>query len=316
MLRIYVLVTLALIVLILVVSSSPDWDGPARWWAGVSGLVIAVGLYIATNRDLQSSLAYIGIVLLCLGTIMAPLSHGLLAVGWGAGIGLLAYSYYLRSRPESPDFPDIILRHVPDRKWICERDDVQVGASWSLSEEEDLTYLVVYLQNCMDAPREVTVRIRSLGWWSTPWVERPPGSWLPASFSGAKALNRPPLRLPWRSSGREVRFPTRCEAVLGPAEVGCLRIPVQGTAGSDWSLNLSTSISGGGGKRIRHRKAPELSRLFPAWASVWFGTGGLWVSFPGCSYAGAWPQPTWELLWQPQWSGSSSSIARLSQATS
>jgi hypothetical protein len=288
---VYILVTLA--ILTCVIATLMALNAEKRWnsagsVAAAAALVSLVGLGLELRRDSRAAAMY-GAAMLAAAAMFSGVTwwvtvpHSLiaLAVAASTAAGAAASLFYLRkaqSAPDNPLFPNVLRSHVRPEA-IFETSGIQVtGQSSRAGGGGETMKLVLLLQNCWGAARQVTFHL---------------DDGMPLSPAAIRA-----------------RFPSSYAVRLGPAEVGAVTIHVLSPeSGGAFTLSLGISVSGSGGRRVRPWQARELSArinakttalLLPLGLLAW--GGGLKLQFgpsaPG-PRAGTPLPPEWHVQWTP-----------------
>jgi hypothetical protein len=190
----------------------------------------------------------------------------------GLFLAQLLFLHRQKHLPEDPAFPDLV-RQIAPTSPVFERSGVHISGWASTSPP---FALVLLFQNCWTAERRVSIRVDY-------------GSIVKA---GPALVALPP------------------SLVLQAAEVGRLEVPVVSPAnGRPFSVHFDLEVTGGGGKRVRHRQGHPLSRRITPGAGLalvplgMYATGGgIEFRFPAVPPAPYAPEPiaaSWDRIWAP-----------------
>lgn len=287
---VYVLVTLALgtcLIATLMAVDAEKGGEASRGVAVIAGIVGLAGMGLELRRDPRAAAMY-GAAILAVVAMFAVVTWwvtvprnlvalAVAAAGAAGAVALLLYLRKVRRAPDSPLFPNV-LRSVARPEAIFEASGVQVTGRGERVGNGEVMRVVLLLQNCWSAARQVTLDLKD-------------------AVPLAPAAMRP-------------KFPSSYAVRLGPAEVGELVIQVLSPeSGGAFTLTASVSVSGSAGRRVRPWQAQELSArispkatalLVPLGVLAW--GGGLHVQFGPSApspRAGAPLPPTWRVQWAP-----------------
>lgn len=269
------------------------------WSLGVDDIVFLVaasttviGSAILAWRDvyafamlaaLLGGFALVGVALAL--WVGGPMTWGLMAFTIGAvAVAAAGAGYVAYNQLSKPAVPDVLLEHF-DRGHVYETGGVQlVPVAPSTLPEDTIAPFELYLQNCMDVSREVTVALDDL---------------------------------PLVGSGGHVQWRGPASILLEPAEVKLVSVPFCAAhlnAGRQ-TIYLHVRAKGRRGKRLRPRRAPNAASALARWQIVLivllalplftivvWGRGGLRVvvQFTAGSrlrHASELPEPSEERLW-------------------
>lgn len=166
-----------------------------------------------------------------------------IAVSIGTFLGALgALLYILRNQSDRRSLPNV-LRLRFETSHIFEAKGVQLVLDpiWQSVSPGQTGDIHVYLQNCWNAERTITLEIQGKG------------GVLP--------------------SGDGLLYPSETSVTLGGAVVGSLSIPFRAESGAqgNYSLLLIARVEGSGGARVRKRR----ERAYPSGLPVWFQLLGM-----------------------------------------
>jgi hypothetical protein len=232
---VYVLITLVLPAIVIMWGIGYEKAGLTL---PVSILLVLLLLAVEARRDLYAFCQYVvaiaGIGTFAVGAALildlgrGPGSFGLL-VACCVSAGSAAY-YLFATHSRRDDVPNVLLESFP-KEAIVERDGVQWAASAALSEFSKTGFgqLRLVLQNCFDAPRQVSLEL---------YLDNKP-------IAGSVRL-RAGLLAPFELRGAEVVSVLVPVAALGKE--------------AELELRLEPTISGFGGTRIRSFRARGAAR--------------------------------------------------------
>jgi hypothetical protein len=150
-------------------------DGPAEASVVVvlvAGVIAAGILWQQGQRDLDAVLTLVGAFALCaavclgiyLANALEPGNAPKVALAVAAIVGVACFAQtYRRQRSASSDFPNVLAANVPANQ-IFETEGVQFAGTLSPGKDRKPHRVSIFLQNCFDAPTQVTIRFDPAGY--------------------------------------------------------------------------------------------------------------------------------------------------------
>jgi len=268
----------------LAVAFSSDAVGSATEGVAVIAFAVAAAALWAQGRhDLDAVLTLISVFLLLVTVCqviylfvaddagqVAKITVGLTG-GAAAGLGVTTYR---RQRSESRDFPNVLGARF-EAGSIFETEGVQFTGIVQPGGHGSPHHIVILLENCFDAPRQVTIRLDTA------------------------------------SAAKHVRVQPEHTVMLGAAEVSRVTFPViTPTYQGLYPIYLSIAVAGREGKRVRLWRAQEATeRVKTATTVALLAFGHLAIGggirftvgpLPDDLWATELSLPTQESLWQPR----------------
>jgi hypothetical protein len=268
----------------LTVALSAEAVGRSAEGVAVVAFAVAVAALWAQGRhDLDAVLTMLSVFLLlatvCLVIYLfvaddagrAPKIAVVLTGGAAVGLGVTTYR---RQRSESRDFPNILAARFESDS-IFETEGVQFTGIVHPGGNGSPHHIVILLENCFDAPRQVTIRLDAA------------------------------------SAAKHVRVQPEHTVMLGAAEASRVTFPViTQTDQGLYPIYLSMAVAGREGQRVRLWRAQEATeRVKTATTVALLAFGHLAVGggirftvgpLPDDLWATPLPPPTQESLWQPR----------------